>query len=153
LAATSVTRAPRRAAASASAKPMRPEERLPTKRTASIGSRVPPAVISTRTPARSASPASVASTAASRSGGSGSRPAPHSPREPSAPVPGSSTSTPRARRSSTLAWVAGCSHMWLFMAGATSSGHRAARAAVVTRLSARPVASLASVFAEAGAIT
>ena len=39
-----MTSAPRRAASSASAKPMRPEERLPTKRTASIGSRVPPAV-------------------------------------------------------------------------------------------------------------
>ena len=111
LAATQVTAAPRRAASSATAKPMRPEERLPTKRTASIGSRVPPAVIKTRTPARSASPAKVASTAASSSGGSGRRPAPHSPREPSAPVPGSSTSTPRARRVSTLAWVAGCSHM------------------------------------------
>jgi len=42
--------------------------------------------------------------------------------------------------------------MWLFIAGATSSGHRAASAAVVSRLSASPVASLASVLAEAGAI-
>ena len=32
---------------------MRPDERLPTKRTASIGSRVPPAVTSTRRPSRS----------------------------------------------------------------------------------------------------
>ena len=35
-----VTSAPRAAASSASAKPMRPELRLPTKRTESIGSRV-----------------------------------------------------------------------------------------------------------------
>src|SRR5918911_462619 len=43
LAAITVTEAPRAAASSASAKPMRPELRLPTKRTESIGSRVPPA--------------------------------------------------------------------------------------------------------------
>ena len=49
-AAISVTSAPRRAASSASASPIRPEERLPTKRTESIGSRVPPAVTSTRMP-------------------------------------------------------------------------------------------------------
>ncbi len=50
LAATSVTAAPRARATSASAKPMRPEELLPTKRTLSIGSRVPPAVTSTLSP-------------------------------------------------------------------------------------------------------
>ena len=60
------------------------------KRTASIGSRVPPAVTSTRSPSRSPPglAASAASTAASSSGGSGSRPIPHSPGDPSAPVPG-----------------------------------------------------------------
>ena len=42
-AASSVTSAPRRRASAASATPMRPEERLPRKRTASSGSRVPPA--------------------------------------------------------------------------------------------------------------
>ncbi len=47
LAATRVTLAPRRDAASASATPMRPLERLPMKRTESIGSRVPPAVTRT----------------------------------------------------------------------------------------------------------
>ncbi len=51
LAPSSVTCAPRRRASAASATPMRPEERLPTKRTASIGSRVPPAETSTRLPA------------------------------------------------------------------------------------------------------
>ena len=48
--AISVTSAPRRRASSASATPMRPEDRLPTKRTASSGSRVPPALTSTRLP-------------------------------------------------------------------------------------------------------
>ena len=43
--------------ACASARPMRPEELLPTKRTLSIGSRVPPAVTSTRTPASELPPA------------------------------------------------------------------------------------------------
>ena len=51
-AASSTTSAPRRRASSASATPMRPDERLPTKRAASSGSRVPPAVTSTRFPAR-----------------------------------------------------------------------------------------------------
>ena len=50
-AASSVTSAPRRRASSASATPIRPDERLPTKRTASSGSRVPPAETSTRLPA------------------------------------------------------------------------------------------------------
>jgi hypothetical protein len=42
--------------------------------------------------------------------------------------------------------------MWLFIAGATMTGHDAASAAVVTSESAWPVASFASVLAEAGAI-
>ena len=49
-AATTVTSAPRFAAAAASAIPIRPLERLPMKRTESIGSRVPPAVTRTRRP-------------------------------------------------------------------------------------------------------
>src|SRR5512145_1783992 len=44
---TRCTRAPRRAAAAASAYPMRPLERLPTKRTGSMASHVPAAVTST----------------------------------------------------------------------------------------------------------
>src|SRR3954467_5384922 len=51
-AASSTTSAPRRRASSASATPMRPDERLPTKRTESSGSRVPPAATSTRLPGR-----------------------------------------------------------------------------------------------------
>ena len=57
LAARSVTSAPRRRASAASATPIRPEERLPTKRTASIGSRVPPAETTTRRPAQLVGPA------------------------------------------------------------------------------------------------
>ena len=48
--------------------------------------------------------------------------------------------------------MAGWSHMWLFIAGATSSGAGDASAALVSRLSAMPAASLASVLADAGAI-
>ena len=126
---------------------MRPEERLPTKRTASIGSRVPPAVTSTFRPSKAPPTRSTFSTAASSSGGSGSRPIPNSPGEPSDPVPGSSTVTPRARSVARFACVAGCSYIALFMAGATISGRRHASAAAVSRLSACPCASLASVCA------
>ena len=52
---TSVTLAPRAAASAARAWPCLPEERLPTKRTGSMGSRVPPAVTTTCSPARSRS--------------------------------------------------------------------------------------------------
>jgi hypothetical protein len=48
--------------------------------------------------------------------------------------------------------VAACSYMWLFIAGATSTGQVAASAADVSRLSASPWASLAIVLALAGAI-
>ena len=94
-----------------------------------------------------------ASMAASRSGGSGSRPIPHSPGEPSAPVPGSSTSAPRPRSVARLACVAACSYIASFIAGASTSGRRQASAAAHSRLSAWPAASLASVLAEAGAMT
>ncbi len=47
--------------------------------------------------------------------------------------------------------VAGCSHIRLFIAGASTSGATFASAALVSRLSASPLASLASVFADAGA--
>ena len=48
--------------------------------------------------------------------------------------------------------MAACSYIAPFMAGATISGRRQASAAAVSRLSACPVASLAIVLAEAGAI-
>ena len=50
---TSVTLAPRATAAAAMATPIRPVERLPMKRTGSMGSAVPPAVTTTCHPARS----------------------------------------------------------------------------------------------------
>ena len=62
------------------------------------------------------------------------------------------TVTPRARSAARFACVAACSYIASFIAGATSSGQRAASAALVSRLSASPCASFASVFAEAGAI-
>ena len=51
-----------------------------------------------------------------------------------------------------MARVAGCSYMALFIAGATSTGQVAASAALVSRLSASPAASLAIVLADAGAM-
>jgi hypothetical protein len=52
-----------------------------------------------------------------------------------------------------LATVAGFSHIAPFIAGARTSGAVQASAALVSRLSACPLASLARVFAEAGATT
>ncbi len=153
-----MTSAPSAAACSASAKPIRPDERLPTKRTASIGSRVPPAVTSTRTPASCAIGDAPAAgderlDRGEQLGGLGQAAGAGLARARRAgPAPGSSTVAPRARSVSTFARVAGCSHMWLFIAGATTSGQVAASAALVRRLSARPWASLAIVFADAGAI-
>ena len=175
-AAISVTSAPRRAAAAASAIPIRPLERLPMKRTASIGSRVPPAVTRTRRPAqgpgspadrspdrRPASAGLVPQTArrpsppprhgldpASSTSGSGRRPRPCSPREASRPSSGSITSTPRSRSAARLAWVAASAYMRSFIAGATRRGAVQARKDVASIESAKPPASLAIVLAEAG---
>ena len=73
-AASSVTFAPRRLASAASATPMRPDERLPRKRTASSGSRVPPAVTRTARRRAHAGGPSTASTARAISSGSVIRP-------------------------------------------------------------------------------
>ncbi len=76
------------------------------KRTGSIASRVPPAVIKTRTPAngsgsgagsRGGALARAASIAARISVGSCIRPRPRSPRDASAPSAGSRIVTPRSR--------------------------------------------------------
>jgi len=147
------------------------------KRTLSIGSRVtPPAVISTRTPpsrpgsasgaaARTVGgrgspacsagvPSAIArSAAASSSAGSARRPHPLLPLDASRPTPGSTILAPRRRSVARFSCTAGCSYIRLFIAGAITSGHSAASAQLVRRLSARPAASLAIVFAEAGAIT
>ena len=131
---------------------MRPEERFPTKRTESSGSRVPPAVTSTRFPASVSDSPRSSRTRAKIASGSLIRPIPSSP-SASSPASGPISSTPRARNVSTLARVAGCSHIRTFIAGATRNGPRNASASWVSTLSASPLASFASVFAESGAIT
>ena len=122
------------------------------KRTESIGSRVPPAVTSTRSPshdprARAAS----ASTSASRRSGDGSLPTPFSPRDASAPSSGSITRTPRSRSVARFAWVAASAYIRSFIAGATTRGAGQARNDVLSIESAIPAASLATVLADAGA--
>ncbi len=120
-------------------------------RTVSIGSRVPPAFTTTRSPARLRGPSRRSASAAS-SRGSTMRPSPCQP-QASSPASGPSRRTPRARSRSTFSRVAGWFHMWTFMAGATSTGARVASSRVVTRSSARPCAMRASRWAVAGATT
>ena len=60
---------------------------------------------------------------------------------------------PRSRSVATFACTAGCAHIWLSIAGATSSGASVAIAVSVTKSSARPVARRESVAAVAGAIS
>ena len=50
-----------------------------------------------------------------------------------------------------FAWVAGCSHISVCIAGANTTGQRAVRSVLVSRSSARPWAALASRSAVAGA--
>jgi len=118
-------------------------------RTGSIASKVGPAVSSRRLPASSCGWkwAIVSSTISS---GSSMRPGPVSPQAWS-PQAGPMTLTPSLRKTAMLRRVAGFSHIWRFMAGATSSGQSRARTSVVSRSSARPPASLARKSAEAGA--
>src|SRR5579859_2839390 len=123
-------------------------------RTGSISSRVPPADTTTRRPAISGEPApsSRRRATAKISDGSGSRPAPLSApvRRPTA---GSSTTAPRRRSTATLAWVAGCSHISVCMAGVYSTGHLAVSNVAVSRSPAIPAAARASRSAVAGATT
>ena len=65
------------------------------------------------------------------------------------------TRSPRRAGAASRRWpaVAGCAHMLLFIAGAITSGAVHASAALVSRLSASPLASLAIVLADAGATT
>ena len=71
----------------------------------------------------------------------------------SAPSTGPVNRTPRAASAATLAWVAGLVHIPACIAGATTIGPRNSSAVALSRSSARPCASLASVLAVAGAIT
>ena len=60
---------------------------------------------------------------------------------------------PSLRRVSRLRIVAGLSHICRFIAGATSRGQLRAKTSVVSRSSAKPLATLARKSAEAGAIS
>ena len=74
-------------------------------------------------------------------------------RRSAGPTAGSRTSAPRSRRVATLAWVAGCSHISVCIAGAKTTGQRAVSRVLVSRSSARPWAARASRSAVAGATT
>ena len=148
-----VTSAPRASARSTIAKPWRPLERLPRKRTGSRSSRVPPTETSRWRPERSRDAGCRASsTRRAISSGSGRRPAPES--EPvRRPTAGSITCTPLLRRVATLARVAGCSHISVCMAGAMSTGPLAVSSDAVSRSSDMPAAARARTLALAGATT
>src|SRR5690349_14117211 len=127
------------------------------KRTGSISSLVPPALTTTRRPCRSgaipAAPlASTRTAVCHSSAGSGRRPGPLSA-PVSRPDAGSSTRQPRSVSVATLAWVAGCSHISVCMAGAMTTGQRAVSSTLVSRSSAWPVAARARRSAVAGATT
>ena len=141
-AATRVTSAPRRAASSASARPMRPgravadvADRVDRLAGAAGGHEHAQAVERrARRPCR-AGPRRSPGFAR----GSASRPTPHSPLRGERPVCRARRSRRRGRAAaSRFAWVAGCSYMWLFIAGASTSGAVQASAALVSRLSASP---------------
>ena len=123
-----------------------------------MGSTVGPEVTSARRPESGSGPlprtaaSKWAAIAARISSGSAMRPAPVSPQAKS-PRLGPMRRTPRPVRMPMLVWVAGCSHMALFIAGATSTGLSVASSAVEARSSASPAAILARRSAVAGATT
>ena len=121
-----MTCAPRADAISASAWPIFPLDRLPMKRTGSIISRVPPAVIRMVSSARSWVRRSIAITAAAIVSTAAKRPVPVMPQARS-PASGSMMVTPRSRRRWRFSCMAGCSHICTFIAGARSTGARVAR--------------------------
>src|SRR5215472_185182 len=120
-------------------------------RTGSIGSRVPPALTTTRRPARShrVRPAATAS-ARNRTAAPGSRPAPTWPLA-RRPASGSTTANPNRRSAATFSPTAGLAHIASFMAGATTTGQRAASTVAATRSSACPWVRRATRSAVAGA--
>jgi hypothetical protein len=126
---TTVTAAPRFNAASASAKPILPDDLFEINRTGSISSRVAPTVMRNRSPAKSFDRpelASISSTALTIHSGSLSRPGPIVPHAIS-PASGSTKWTPSARSWRKFRCVAGCSHMVVFIAGAINTGAVQAR--------------------------
>ena len=103
-------------------------------RTGSIGSRVPPAVTRTRSPARSRGPERPLDgghdRARARPGGRRRR-----RRRPGGPASGSTTCTPRRRSVARLSCTAGCSHISVCIAGQTTTGARVASRVAVSRSS------------------
>jgi len=154
---TAVTVAPRAIAVRARAKPWRPLLLLPRKRTSSQGSCVPPMLMTTCRPCRSEratrpllAMASVVRAASAIARGSGSRPAPES--EPvSRPSAGSRTTAPRSRSKRTFAWVAGCTHISVCMAGAITTRPRVVNNTLVSKSLAIPCDARARKSAVAGA--
>jgi hypothetical protein len=121
-------------------------------RTGSIGSKVGPAVTSTRLPASGFGRKKPISSS-SNSSGSSMRPSPTSPQACS-PLAGPRMCVPSARSCATLRCVAGCAHISRFIAGAISNGHDSsgrARHSRLSRSSARPCSSFAMKSALAGA--
>ena len=123
---TIATSAPRRAAAWAIAYPIFPDDPLERYRTGSIGSRVGPAATTIFLPARERPRRARRTTVAAIVSTPARRPMPIS-RSASHPDSGSITVTPRDRSVPTALWVAGCSHIRVFMAGATMTGAVTAR--------------------------
>ena len=148
--ATRTTSAPRRAAAAAIAKPILPLLRLPTNRTGSMSSYVGPALTTIRTPRN----AGVKQPAPQRGDDLvGSRIVPaRIRRRPAGRRPDRSPAR-RAGAASRLGLRRRVAHMRWFIAGAIAIGAVVARHSVLTRSSASPCASFASVLAVAGAIT
>ena len=146
---TTVTLAPRRTHSSEIAWPCLPDDRFAITRTASIGSRVPPAVTTTLRPSKSRS-ARDRSAAATMSAGSARRPLPISP-PARRPASGSTICTPRERNNSIFASTAGCSHISVCIAGHTTTGARVAIKMFVRRSVDKPCAYAASTRAVAGA--
>ncbi len=84
--------------------------------------------------------------------GSAIRPGPYSP-QAMAPSSGPTMETPSCFKVARFRWVAGCSHMRTFMAGAISTALSVASRVVEARSSAWPLAALAIRSAVAGATT
>ena len=138
---SSVTAAPRAAASRASAIPVAPVDALLTNRTGSKASRVGPAVTTTRSPARSRRARARARAPSTRRSSAASRPTPvsRSAKKSAFPVRrfrirarAASADSRASRRSS---------YMAEFIAGAITTGTRAASSAVVSRSSAMPARS------------
>ena len=84
--------------------------------------------------------------------GSAKRPGPTIP-QARTPSSGSTITWPRARSTRTFSCVAGWFHIFVFIAGARTTGPVKARYVVVRKSSANPCASFARMLAVAGAIT